>query len=86
MSAGFNDEPTSATVSVTSTIPHAPSLPSGVPFGALALAANAGGGHGLSLLLLLATAGWALVLSGRRVSLLARIVQQPTYLPLVSPG
>jgi hypothetical protein len=69
--------------------PHVPSLPSRLPIDALATTASAtgtSGGHGLSLFLSLATAGWVFILVGRRIPPSALNAQQPTSHPPVSPG
>jgi hypothetical protein len=69
--------------------PDAPAFPSRLPADGLATttsAAGTSGGPGLSLLLALATAGWPLVLTGRRLVTSALHLSQLTYRPLVSPG
>jgi hypothetical protein len=75
--------------SIAPAIPDSPVSPPPLPTDALATTTSAtgtSGGHGFPLLLSLATAGWALVLNGRRLFPSALNLRQPTYRPLVSPG
>jgi hypothetical protein len=69
--------------------PRSPSSPPRLPTDALTTSTSATGtssGHGFSLFLMLATAGWALVLVGRRTLPSVRNLKQRTDRPLVSPG
>jgi hypothetical protein len=75
--------------SIAPAMPHSPTSPPRLPTDALATTTSAtgtSGGHGFPLLLSLATAGWALVLVGRRLFPSALNPPQPTSRPLVSPG
>jgi uncharacterized protein YoxC len=69
-------------------MPRSPTLPPRLPTDGLATMSATGTsvGHGFSLLLALATTGWAFVLVGRRILPSGLNLPQPTYPPLVSPG
>ncbi|MHB8647594.1 MAG: hypothetical protein ACYDAR_17575 [Thermomicrobiales bacterium] len=65
--------------------PAAPILPDRAP-ASLTSAAGAGAGHGFSFLLAIIATGWASVLTGRRLVRLLLHAQQPSNVPLDSPG